>query len=345
MSPPERMVAAVLRQPGRFELEEVAVPALGRNEVLVKVAHCGICGTDIHIFHGRYAAESLPMIPGHEFTGTVAAVGTAVAHVEVGAKVVADNCKACGHCYYCRRNQLLNCAEICQIGIGCDGGFAEYVVVPEHLVLATEADLSFAELAMVEPIACVVRSAKANKFSLGESVVVIGAGPIGNLQVQMMRLLGCAPVIALELSPARAALAEQVGADIVITDPAKAQATVREATDGRGADHVIEVVGKPELYRLAFELIRPGGHVAAFGLSAPEDTVPLALLDTVLQENSLAGSVAGMGPDMRTALTLVENRRFDLAAFTQDIRPLEQIQATFENIAANPATLKIQFAL
>lgn len=339
------MKAAVLAEAKRFELRDVPVPEVGPDDALIKVERCGICGTDVHIFNGHYAADKLPLVPGHEFSGTIAALGTNVDHLEVGWKCTADINIGCGRCFYCRRNEILNCPQMQQVGISRDGAFAEFVRVPARLVIRAPEDLDFALLALVEPVACVVRAARKADIRFGQSVVVLGAGPVGNLHIQMMHRIGAAPVIAVELVPERAELARQAGADVVVTDPAKVLETVRGRTDGRGADFVIESVGLPALYRLAFDLIRPGGHVAAFGLTGPGETVPLDILQTVLRETSVKGSVAGMGEDMHDALTLLSHDRFRTEAFTHAAFPLDQIQEAFDSLAARPADLKTQIVM
>ncbi len=342
---PATMLAATLQVPGNFTVRQVPTPAIGPDDALIRVVRCGICGTDVHIFNGAYASEYLPMIPGHEFAGTVAAVGERVEHLAVSTRVVVDMNIGCGNCYYCRHNEILNCPQMKQVGIHRDGAFAEYVSIPARLVLPADKGIKFADLAMVEPISCVVRSARKSGISFGRSVAIIGAGPIGNLHVQMMRLIGAAPIIVVEQNRNRALLARTAGADVVVERAALARNAVEKATAGRGVDLAIEAVGNPELYELAFKLIRPGGHVAAFGLSGPDDTFSLGIVETVLSENSVKGSVAGMGEDVHDALQLVSHNRFNLKAFTGEVCSLADIQQVFEGLADHPECLKVQFAL
>ena len=339
------MKAAVIVAPKRFELRDVPRPIPGPNDVLIRVYRCGICGTDMHIFKGHYAADKLPLVPGHEFAGTVAEVGSGVSRFSIGDPVVADINVGCGHCYFCRRNEILNCPTYRQIGITCDGAFAEFVVVPDRLVIAAPAATPMAILALTEPVACVVRAARKSGASFGQSVAILGAGPIGNLHVQMMRLVGAAPIIVVEPAPGRARMAQEAGADVVVTDPSQAKAVVLAHTEGRGVDLVIESVGLASLYELAFDLIRPGGHIAAFGLTGADATVPLRLLDTVLRENSIKGSVAAMGEDMHDALTLLIHGRFSLGAFTTKTYPLDDIQQAFDDLPKNPDVMKVQIAI
>jgi len=336
------MKAAVLVKPQKFEIQERPIPEPGAGEVLIKVSRCGICGTDIHIFNGHYAADSLPMVPGHEFTGTIAALGEGVDRFEIGKKVVVDMNIGCGTCYWCRRNEILNCPDMNQLGITMDGAFAEYVIMPAHLVIPASDNTPIEVLALTEPLACVVRAARKANVTFGQSVVVIGAGPIGNLHVQLLRTIGAAPIIVADLSEDRVAMAVEAGADVGVSDPSKLKEVVLQHTDGRGADIVIESVGVPALYELAFELIRKGGHVAAFGITGSDAELPLNILKTILEENSIKGSVAGMGEDMHDALTLLTHGRIDVKRFTGAEYALDDIQAAFDSLPGRPKDLKTQ---
>lgn len=339
------MRAAVLTAPKRFELRDVPLPEIGPEDVLVKVTRTGICGTDIHIFNGHYAADRLPLVPGHEFCGTIAERGTKVRHLAIGTRVVVDINIGCGACFWCRRNEVLNCAEVTQVGIGRDGAFADYVAVPARLAIPVTADIADDVLVLTEPVACVVRAARKAGVTFGQSVVIFGAGPIGNLHVQMMRLVGAAPIIVADLSAERCRMALEAGADAAVSDPAELKETVRRMTGGRGADLVIESVGSKKLYQQAFDLTRRGGHVAFFGITPPGETLPVDILRTVLEEGSLKGSVAGMGEDMHDALTLLSHGRFRTGDFTKATYPLERIQQAFETLADRPQDLKTQIAV
>jgi L-iditol 2-dehydrogenase len=341
----ETMRAAVLIEPGRFEVKEVKRPEPGRGEALIKIARTGICGTDMHIFHGAYAADKLPLIPGHEFTGHVAALGQDVAGLEDGQPVVVDMNIGCDRCCWCRRHEILNCPEMQQIGITINGAFAECVAVPAHLVIPAPANVPAEVLALTEPLACVARAARKAQVTFGQSVVILGVGPIGNLHVQLMRTIGAAPIIAADISPERVQMALDSGADVGISDPSALKQAVREATGGRGADLVIESVGNPGLYAQATELMRKGGHLAAFGLTGPGEALSLDILTTILQENSVKGSVAGMREDMHDALTLLVHGRIKTEHFTRAAYPLEKIQEAFDSFTERPQDLKTQIVM
>ena len=173
----------------------------------------------------------------------------------------------------------------------------------------------------------------------------MGAGPIGNLHLQLARGVGAAPIIVSEPNPGRADWARRSGADVVVSDPQQLEAAVREATDGRGADLVIESVGLPALYEQAFELVRPGGRVLAFGLADQTAQARYRPFKVVLSEIGLQGSVAGMGDDMHEAMTLIAHDRVQLTEFAQSIYPLERIAEAMEAFVSDRSINKIQIAV
>jgi 2-desacetyl-2-hydroxyethyl bacteriochlorophyllide A dehydrogenase len=339
------MRAAVLVAPKRFEIQMRPVPVPKPDEVLVKIERVGICGTDMHIFHGHYAADKLPLIPGHEFVGRIHHNGAGAKRFKIGQRVVVDINVGCGHCYWCRRNEILSCEAVQQIGISRDGAFCDYLAVPERLIIPVPDQMDAGLAALTEPVACVVRAARKAKMGLANSVVILGAGPIGNLHVQLMRLLGVAPIIAFDLSPERCQMAKDVGADAVTHDAIKLRDLVFNMTNGRGADFVIESVGAASLYKEAFGLIRKGGHVSFFGITGPNETVPVDIVQTILREDSLKGSVAGMGEDMHDALTMLAHGRFKTGAFTRATFPIEDIQKAFDSFATRSSDLKTQILI
>lgn len=345
MTIPMNMQAAVLVAPGRFELRQVPVPVIADDEVLIKVSRCGLCGTDIHIYQGHYSADKLPLIPGHEFSGRIVKVGAAVQGIEMGTAVTADINVGCGSCFYCRKNEILNCHAMVQIGIHVDGGLAEYVKVPASHLVTIPQRTPIEMGALAEPVSCIVRAVKKSRLRLGESVLILGAGPIGNLHLQLARSVGAAPIIVSEPNPGRAAWARRSGADVVVSDPAQLEAAVREATDGRGADLVIESVGLPALYEQAFDLVRPGGRVLAFGLAEQHAQARYHPFKLVLSEIGLQGSVAGMGDDMHEAMTLIAHDRVQLAEFAQTVYPLERIAEAMEAFVCDRSINKIQIAI
>jgi 2-desacetyl-2-hydroxyethyl bacteriochlorophyllide A dehydrogenase len=342
---PATMKAAVLERPKHFAVREAPTPKVGPTDVLIKVERAGVCGTDVHMFNGHFALDSLPVIPGHEFAGVVAAVGEAVSRFKVGARVTADINVGCGHCFFCRKNEVLLCKEMYQLGIHRNGGFAEYAAAPERLVIPIPDDMPFSIAALTEPLSCCVRSFTRNAVRPGESLLVIGTGPIGNLHVQLGRVSGAAPIIATDVNKQRLAAAAECGADVIVDDPDMLDGVVKRLTDGRGADVVIESVGSAALYEKAFSLVRPGGRIAAFGVAGPEARAAFSPLNVVLHEIGMKGTVASSGDDLHNALTLLRYGRIRTEPFTREVRPLDGVQRAIEEFIEDSQILKVQIAV
>jgi len=336
------MKAAVFEKPKAIGMRQVPVPEIGDDEVLIRVKLTGICGTDWSIYTGKYSADRLPLIAGHEFCGELAEVGRNARGLKVGDRVTADINMSCGHCFYCKQGQKLLCPEFLQLGIHINGTYAEYVKAPWAQVHKIPAALSFMEAAFIEPVSCCIHSAKAMNAALGSSVAIIGCG-LGILHGALARLRGCAPVIVIGHNKKRLDIAKQMGADHVIytqevSDPV---AEVRKLTQGRGADYVIESVGTVATYEQAFKMVRPGGQVSAFGITGVEETFGLAPFDVVLHEKKLTASCAGVGNDWSDAITLIEHGRIDPKPMFSMVVPLEELEKALNEIRTNSALMKV----
>ena len=211
----EMMKAQVVKAPYQMEYKEVPIPQISEDEVLIKIKVCGICGSDWSIFTGKYAADKLPMITGHEFWGEVAKVGKNARGLKVGDRVAADICLTCGTCYFCRRGDGLLCETFTQLGIHTDGGFAEYVKAPSKNCYLLPDEMDDYTAAFVEPLTAVIHAAQRMDAKIGSSVAVIGCG-LGILHGALAKARACAPVIVIGDDPARLATAKKMGADITI---------------------------------------------------------------------------------------------------------------------------------
>ncbi len=250
------MRALVIESPGVAEVKEVPTPSPGPGEVLIRVAACGICGTDVHIFRGEYMGD-YPLVPGHEFAGEIVALGKGVRRFRVGDRVAVEPNIACGNCEACLNNRQNFCENWQAIGVTLPGGMAEYVVAPEPAVFAI-GTLAFAEGAFVEPLSCVVHGVERAGIRLGDRVVILGAGPIGLLMVQTVRLRGAVTVTVLERQAARRDLAARLGASQCV-------ATLDELAPGT-YDVVIDATGVPEVMSHTLSLVRKGGSILLFGV-------------------------------------------------------------------------------
>ncbi len=335
------MRAAVQEKPNLLTIKEIPVPSIGPADVLIQVKVTGICGTDDSIYSGAYSSQFLPMVPGHEFSGVVAEVGDAVTNVKPGDRVTADINMSCGTCFYCRRGQKLMCPQFHQLGIHCDGSYAEYVKAPAELVHILPDNLSFYQGAFVEPVSCVIHSAKAMKMEIGANIAVIGSG-LGILHALLAKQRGASLVMLIGTNEHRLQVARRMGVECIINpkdgDPV---AKVKELTDGRGADYVVEAVGTPDTYRQAIAMSRPGGTIAAFGITGEQDTVEIKPFDFVLGERNLVGSCAGVGRDWVDALALLESGRIQPDPMFSLQVPLEELASAILELRSNKNLIKV----
>ncbi len=336
------MKAAVVEKPNRLVVKQMPVPEIGDGDVLIKVKYTGICGTDWSIFTGKYSADKLPLIPGHEFSGTIARTGRAAKGLKEGDRVTADINMSCGTCFYCRKGNPLMCRAFTQLGIHTHGTYAEYVKAPWELVHKLPESLDFLKGAFIEPTACVIHSSKAMKVEIGSSVAILGAG-LGVLHAALARLRGAAPIIVVARSKRKLELARKLGADFTISldDVKDPVAAVKDLTEGRGADYVVEAVGTPETYTQAFQMVRPGGTLAAFGITSPDDTIPLRPFDLVLGERNVAGSCAGVGNDWNDAIALLQYGRIDPSPLFSMIVPVEELEPALRELRENKSLTKV----
>jgi len=258
--------------PEDIRLEEVDVPKIGPDEILVKVEVVLTCGTDVKMYRRGHPMTKPPLTIGHELAGIVTEIGSNVTQFEKGQRVVAANSAPCNACFFCKTGKPNLCEHLLDtlIGFSVDGAYAEYIRIPAPIVEQNTYRLPdhvpFEEAALLEPLACVVNGNEVADIKMGDTVVVIGAGPIGLMHVQLAKIRGATNVICIDMKRERLETAREVGADTVI-DASKVnqQERVRELTNGLGADVVIEAVGLPQTWESAVELTRKAGTTVLFG--------------------------------------------------------------------------------
>lgn len=293
------MQALLLKNYMELELTEMPVPEPGPDEVLVRVAACGICGSDVHGLDGSSGRRIPPVVMGHEAAGVVAATGSQVRGLREGDRITFDSTVWCGTCFYCRRGEVNLCDNRQVLGVSCGdyrrhGAFAEYVVVPERIVAPLPDSLSFEEAAMIEPASVAVHAVNLTPVRLGDTAVVVGTGMIGLLVVQALRLAGCGRIVAVDVDAARLELARRFGADeLVNAREADPVAAVADLTSGRGADVAVEAVGATEPVATAIASLRKGGALTLVGNVTPK--IELALQAVVTRQLRLTGSCASCG--------------------------------------------------
>lgn len=286
------MRAARLNGIGRMQVEERPRPVAGQGEVLVRVEVAGICGSDRHMFRGEYPT-ALPVTLGHEFCGRVEAVGPGAGRLPVGTRVTVDPNIACGHCPACRMGRPNLCHHLVAIGVFRDGGFADYVAVPEIQAFALPAGLPPAHGAFSEPLACCLHGLDVARIGPGDSVAVLGGGVIGLMMVQLARRAGASTVALVTRQAPRRALALELGATHAI-DPRAAPVVASLAGPGGivpgGVDVVLECAGVPETFAEAIGLARRGGTVVVFGVMPRGERVGVEPFDLLARELRLEGA-------------------------------------------------------
>ena len=324
-----KMRAAVYHGPRDLRVEEVPVRELAGNEVMIKVKYCGVCGTDVHIFNGDGGAFAVnpPLVPGHEFSGIVEKVGEKVTQVQVGDHVTGDPNDMCGECYFCKNKMQHFCTNNIGVGTTVDGGFAEYVIMREKQVYKVDENLSFIEAAMSEPISCCLNGIDLCDIKAGDTVLVLGGGPIGMIMLQLAKFAGASKLILSEPVQEKRELAMKLGATKTI-DPLTED--VKAVLDDycENVDCVIECVGNIHTQEDAVNFAGNCCTVMFFGLAAPEESFPLK--PDVVFKKELKITSSFINPyTFKRAVSVLESKRLDLESIITDIVPLEKIADVF----------------
>ncbi len=323
------MKAAVFYGKYDLRVEELNAPVVsGKNDVLLKVKACGVCGTDMHIFDGDEGAAATPSgtVLGHEFAGEVVEVGSGVTSVKAGDRVCVDPNWLCNTCDYCRGGIGHFCEHMNGIGTTMNGGFAEYCVVPESQVYRFGNKLSYAEAAMTEPVACCLHGIDMSDIKAGDTVAVIGGGMIGLLMLQLAKLGGAAKLILIEPIEEKRRIAEQLGADITIDPLNEDVHSVLGAHGITRISTVIECVGKTATMKQAIAIAGKKSTVMLFGLSAPNDEMAIKPFELFKKEIVLKASF--INPyTQRRALDLIDSGKIDVSSMVYKKIPVDELPA------------------
>lgn len=335
------MRAILFSAPGSIAIQEVPDPVCGPDEVIVKVATAGVCGTDLHIYRGEYMAD-YPLIPGHEFSGEVVEVGEDVDYIRVGDRVAPDPNIFCNHCEFCRNDQANHCLNWQGVGITRNGGFAEYVAVPARVCYPVPDSLSDAQAAFIEPLACVAYALRRLRVNPADQVLIFGAGPMGLLLTQALRNSGASRVVVVEKQPQRLALAAQLGAArAVAAGPGQAEALKELAP--YGFDVIIDATGLPAVIEQAFAYLKPRGQYLQFGVTPIDATVRLNPYQIFKHDWVILGSFA-VNYTFQPAIDWLANGVIDVAPLVSHTVPLDRFEDVFAQFGRGQ-TLKVHIRL
>ncbi len=339
------MKALLLSEYKHLDVADLPAPVAGPGEVLVRVAACGICGSDVHGYDGSSGRRIPPIVMGHEAAGIVAAVGEGVAGYRPGDRVTFDSTVYCGECDFCRRGEVNLCDRRQVVGVSCGdyrraGAFAEYVTVPERILYRLPDGLSFSDAAMLEAVSVAIHAVRVAEVKGGETALVIGAGMIGLLILQAAKASGCARVFVTDVDATRLEMARSLGADAVIDSSRESlTAGIDRLTAARGVDVALEAVGRSETVVAAIDCTRKGGTVALVGNISPEVTIPLQKV--VTRQIRLQGSCASAG-EYPQAMQWMAEGKIKVAPLITAVAPLEEGPSWFARLyAREPNLMKV----
>jgi 2-desacetyl-2-hydroxyethyl bacteriochlorophyllide A dehydrogenase len=333
------MLAAIFHGNKKIEVCEYTLPILRPNELLIKVDSCGICGTDRHIYSGS-APSSIPVILGHEYSGTIVDLTNNSSRFKIGDKVAIDPNIFCGYCNYCKKGDINFCENLNALGVTLNGGFAEYSIVPssQAYILPDDFDLSIASFS--EPLSCCLRGIDHADIKPGNTVVIIGGGSIGLLMVQLVKISGASKIILIEPDYSKQVLGTELGADSVVdSNQEKLFEQISDLSKGH-VDVVIECVGNKSTVEDAIKIAGKGSKVIIFGLAPKDQTISLNLQYLFHKELKIFNSF--LNPfTFQSAVNLLVTKKVEvLKLITQQI-DLKEIPDYFSNNIVS-SNIKVQ---
>ncbi|MGK4008261.1 zinc-dependent alcohol dehydrogenase family protein [Sorangium sp. So ce1036] len=333
------MKAAVLEAVKKIVIRNnVPPPAIGPRDVLVRARACGICGTDVHIWEGDFF-PTFPLIPGHELAGEVALVGREVEGLRPGDRVMVDPTLTCDECHFCRINRQNHCLKWNAVGVTRDGGFGELVRVPAKNCYRFER-VSFGEAAFCEPLACVVFGQDRARIDIGSEVLVLGAGPIGQLHLQASRANGAAAVTVVDLVEAKLDLAREHGAAFTVVADNALPEKLRKIAP-YGFDVVIDATGVARVFGDAIQYVKNGGRYLVFGVCGPHDKVEVSPFEIYRRDLEIIGSFA-IRRTYDRAFRLMERGAVDVKKLLSEAIPVEELPRGLEMMKKGTAPMKLQ---
>ena len=310
------MKQAIMTEPGKIIYQEVPVPPVGQGDIKVKMKRIGVCGSDIHVNHGKHPYTGYPVVQGHEVSAEVAEVGADVTGFKPGDKVTIQPQVVCGECYPCTHGQYNACEKLKVNGFQTTGMASDYFVVDASKALKLPDSMSFDHGAMIEPIACGIHAIGRYGDVKGKSVLVLGGGPIGNLLAQSCKAMGAKTVLLSELSEYRLEVAEKCGISVVNPRKKDLKEAMDETFGSDGADVIFECVGIKETITQAIEYARKGSDIVVVGVFAEEANINLGFVQD--KELKLIGTAMFRENAFIKAIMLVENGLIELDALITD---------------------------
>lgn len=313
------MKAVVIEKAGVVQIKNVDIPELKPDEVRIRVEASGICGTDVHIFHGDYLG-SYPIIPGHEFSGVVDKVGSSVTRIKVGMRVAVEPNIACDNCTACLNNRQNFCENWSAVGVTRSGGMAEFAVAPEKAVFPI-GELDFNSGAFVEPLSCVVHGVSKVNTAPGDRVLILGAGPIGILLSKVLQLRGVSSIVQIDKNVNRLNIAQQSGAQLI--------ASSVEDTDKESFDLVVDATGVPSVMAQTLDFVRKGGSILLFGVPPQESILSLPAFTLFEKGVNITTSFTSVRNSIQS-ISMLDSGILNVKPLVSHQLPLEQFRKGIE---------------
>jgi L-iditol 2-dehydrogenase len=340
------MKALILKEYNKFEYIGMDRPVIkSDDEVLINVKACAICGSDVHGMDGSTGRRIPPIIMGHEASGIIAEVGKNVTQWAKGDKVTFDSTIYCGKCHFCQHGQINLCDNRRVAGVSCgdfrqQGAFAEYIVVPQHILYRLPEGITFEQAAMVEALSIAFHAVKRTPISLNDTAVVVGAGMIGLLVIQSLRLAGCGKIIAVDIDDGKLTVAKKMGADFGFnSSKVNVKEEVLTLTHKGGADCAFEVVGISPAVNTGIDVIKKGGSLTLVGNLSAKIDFPLQAV--VTREITLYGSCASNG-EYPACMDMIVRKKIDVDSLISAVAPLSEGASWFKRLYdKEPGLMKV----
>ena len=335
------MKAARFLEPARVEIQEIDIPTVSKDELLIRVKHAGICGTDLHIFNGSNKGLVTPdIVLGHEFAGIIEKIGETVSNFSIGDRVAIQPNLYCGHCHYCRNAKQHFCENWSAIGLSRDGGFQEYCAVPASAAYRIPDTVDFATAALFEPLSCVIHGIKKSNIQLGDTVILQGVGGIGLLFVKVLAQMGIRNLIVSDIDDKKLKLAKQNGAtDLINVNSTDLVDTVLKITNGIGAQVFIDAAGLTSTIPTGMKLLENTGKILIFGVPPEDITVEITPYDIYKKEITIIGSYTNPYSN-EAAISMLE--KLDVRDLITDLITLDKLVENGFKQVGKPGSLKIQ---
>jgi L-iditol 2-dehydrogenase len=337
----KNMKVAMYYNNNDVRIEDMPVPSIGENELLVKVKASGICGSDVMEW---YRIKKAPRILGHEITGDIVEIGKNVRNYKIGDRVFVSHHVPCYTCKFCLNNQQTLCHTLHSTNF-YPGGFAEYLRIPEInvdkgvFILPTE--MSYDEGVFIEPLACVVRGLKTAEMKPGQTILIIGSGISGLLQIKLVKAWKARKILATDIEEYRLKTAKKFGADVVINAKDDVPEQVKKHNDGKLADLVIICTGAMSAIKQALKTVESGGTILFFAPTEPNVEIPFPLFDLWNKQITMVSTYAGSSEDINTAIDLIRSKKVNVIDMISHILPLSEAAKGFQLVAKAKNSMKV----